>query len=1106
MSPLEPRPALVFPSLAILTLASGLLGTAPATRAADATAPTRIFTPASDVARGHVSVEAVGGRRLLLEIDPGAVRAFRSLGGGRLALPLENAETVELDLVPVHVLAPGATVTTTDESGPHPIDVDLSVFRGAVVGEPGSWAVLSLGPDGALGVIERSDGRHVIGPLRDAGTSAARLHAVENAAAQGSRRPVFECGAEELQTLAPPRDADPESGTNPAIDAQTRLQCDVAIECDYEFLVNKQGGSVSNATAYVLTVMAVVSAIYERDINTNMTVPYLNLWTTSSDPWTQSTTQTQLPQFQSYWNANRTGVARRIAHLISGRPLGGGIAYLDVLCNQSQAYAVSAVDGNYTYPSASATWDAYVLAHEIGHNFASPHTQSCSWQSQGLAPAGSLLDSCYTAEGTCYSGPVGTLPPGKGTIMSYCHQVAGVANGVRLDFHPVCKTYMRNHASCLPAAPVQPPGDLAATVTAGVLGLTWSASPAPGVIRYDVHRSAIAADFEASLAGSSTGTSFDQPGLFGPSIWKVRGIRSADTTPFSGELKVEVCTPEVRSFASGSNPAAVVAADFDEDGIADLAFANTDGSATLSVLRGLGSGGVGNGWFADPESFAVGALATGIACADFDEDGILDLAVTTLSPPSLQVLRGLGSAGIGNGTFAEPVAYATGADPVAVVPIDNGPDGITDSVVACRGSSEIQVFHGNGGDGVGDGTFGAPDAHVVGADPAAILAADFGSDGILDLAVLCLGDENVWMLSGDGEFGMGNGAYVTGTPVAVGSGPTAMAVGDFDEDGIRDLAVTRSGVSGEVVVLRGLGSGGIGNGAFAPGVVLPAGGSYVTSIVAGDWNGDGISDLGVASGGSEAKFYVLLGNGAAGVGDGTFSAAQSVAGRPGVVAMIPGDFLEDGKPDLVVATQTGFSAGGLLASICASAVPVTVAVTSPNGGETWPVYSRRTIGWTPGTGVGTVNVELSRDGGANWERIASEVPGTSYSWFVTPPTANDARMRVLDAGVPGRTDASDLAFQIGAPVEVEERALDLAIGPIVPHPAPGAFRVSLSLPRSGAATLELIDVAGRRVQSRRIEGAGVHTVSFRAGLPAGIFLLRLDQGGARVARRIAVLP
>ena len=68
------------------------------------------------------------------------------------------------------------------------------------------------------------------------------------------------------------------------------------------------------------------------------------------------------------------------------------------------------------------------MAHEFGHNFGSNHTHWCGW------PSGPI-DDCYAAEGNCTNSPT----PQVGTIMSYCHAVAG--GSVNLQFHPTVENF-----------------------------------------------------------------------------------------------------------------------------------------------------------------------------------------------------------------------------------------------------------------------------------------------------------------------------------------------------------------------------------------------------------------------------------------------------------------------------------------------------------------------------------------------------------------------------------------------------------------------------------------------------------------------------------------
>ena len=127
-----------------------------------------------------------------------------------------------------------------------------------------------------------------------------------------------------------------------------------------------------------------------------------------------------------------------LAHFISGASLGGGIAYIDVICNQNFGFGVSAVSGNIDWSSFtgapnSGNFDFIVVAHELGHNFDAGHTHD-------YCPP---VDRCQSS---CSGGAI--CEPG--TIMSYCHLCGGTAN-VSLTFHPFIANEMRKgvNSSCV---------------------------------------------------------------------------------------------------------------------------------------------------------------------------------------------------------------------------------------------------------------------------------------------------------------------------------------------------------------------------------------------------------------------------------------------------------------------------------------------------------------------------------------------------------------------------------------------------------------------------------------------------------------------------------
>src|SRR5438128_1906086 len=175
----------------------------------------------------------------------------------------------------------------------------------------------------------------------------------------------------------------------------------------------------------------------------------------------------------------------------------------------------------------------------------------------------------------------------------------------------------------------------------------------------------------------------------------------------------------------------------------------------------------------------------------------------------------------------------------------------------------------------------------VGTNPQWVAVGDFNGDGIQDLAVANAGSSTVSVLLGNGD-----GTFRPARTFAAGTTPKAVAVGDFNGDGKLDLATASTGSNGVSVLL------GNGDGTFQAARYFPAG-SGPNFLAVGDFNGDGVQDLATANFGSDTPadttVSVLLGN-----GDGTFRPPQTFGVGRGPLWVAAGDFNGDGKLDLAV--------------------------------------------------------------------------------------------------------------------------------------------------------------------------------------------------------------
>jgi hypothetical protein len=276
----------------------------------------------------------------------------------------------------------------------------------------------------------------------------------------------------------------------------------------------------------------------------------------------------------------------------------------------------------------------------------------------------------------------------------------------------------------------------------------------------------------------------------------------------------------------GSDPSTVVIADFNRDGKQDLAVVNGfSGTETLSIYIGNG-----DGTFQPQVTYNMGTDPVGLVAGDLNGDGFADLASVDRQNNTVNVMIGNG-----DGTFQVLVAYPVGNLPYAAATGDFDGDGNLDLAVNNSDDGTVSVLFGNG-----DGTFRPQVTYNVGTAPRSLAAGDFNGDGVLDLAATNYGDNTVAILLGKSDH---SGTFLLQAPMlATGANPAGIAVGDFNGDGFTDLVVTNFGAN-TFSILPGKGDG-----TFQPQVAFTGNlGNSPYPVAVGDFNGDGMSDLAIAN-------------------------------------------------------------------------------------------------------------------------------------------------------------------------------------------------------------------------------------------------------------------
>ncbi|HEY5028460.1 MAG TPA: VCBS repeat-containing protein [Candidatus Angelobacter sp.] len=334
------------------------------------------------------------------------------------------------------------------------------------------------------------------------------------------------------------------------------------------------------------------------------------------------------------------------------------------------------------------------------------------------------------------------------------------------------------------------------------------------------------------------------------------------------------------------------------------------------------------------QGYPAGTGVSQVIQADFNGDGIPDLATVNNSSNTVSILINNG-----DGTFRAHTEYATGTGPIALAAVDLNKDGKTDLVVAnnqADAAHSISILLGNG-----DGTFQAHRDISGGPFPTSITVGDFNHDGNPDIATSSASPANAVFVSlGDGRGGVLAQKTTTGFGATAAAGENRYQVSkivwaDFNRDGKDDLYYIQCCGGFDVEI----GAWGVlignGDGTFTDHLVSTL--SVPRNITAVDINQDGFSDAVVSYEGCHTPCSGTLAQ--INLGNGSFGGGINVENDSAPADGASFDVEGDGLKDVLLLTNdptTGTGTTLLIARQNADGTftesPTFIALAAPNGG------------------------------------------------------------------------------------------------------------------------------------------------------------------------------
>lgn len=337
-----------------------------------------------------------------------------------VSFPFEGDKEITVHLYKQSIFAEGFNAKTKkDELVSYKPGI---YYRGIVKGNDNSLAAFSFFDNDVVGIISTPAlGNVVIGKLKNSETfvsySDSKLTIKNN----------FICSVDEF------RENKTQIPLSDPSQLSAKTMTDNCVRVFYEVGYNpyqSNGSNLTNTINWMTAIHNSVETIYFND-DIKISLSEMYVWTTP-DPYTGNYN----PDLGIFSNS-RPFFNGDIAHLVIS-PVGTGYSNINSLCSDLK-YCYSPVLVNYQqFPMYS--WTVNVTTHELGHNLGSQHTHACVWNGNNTA-----IDGCGAQSGNQGNACGGPIPGnGGGTIMSYCHLIAGVGINFSNGFGPQPAEVIRN--------------------------------------------------------------------------------------------------------------------------------------------------------------------------------------------------------------------------------------------------------------------------------------------------------------------------------------------------------------------------------------------------------------------------------------------------------------------------------------------------------------------------------------------------------------------------------------------------------------------------------------------------------------------------------------